>query len=200
MNNEAQPEQQNNDLSSLSTGKLLIMSVVSANIYLFISLLIIKYWHDGWLIDLFNSDFTVLYQVAFGAGAGILASAIIYLIINLPPVSEVLSDFSIFQALSMARFSLFDKTQISVFAGAGEEILFRGAIQPLLGNIFTSIIFIGIHGYFKFRSVGHILFGVMMFGLSIMLGFLAAEVGLFAAMVAHALYDLIMLILIQRME
>ena len=148
MNNEAQPERQNNDLSSLTTGKLLIMSVVSANIYLFISLL--------------------------------------------------LSDFSIFQALSEARFSLFDKTQISVFAGAGEEILFRGAIQPLLGNIFTSIIFIGIHGYFKFRSVGHILFGMMMFGLSIMLGFLAEEVGLFAAMVAHALYDLIMLILIQK--
>lgn len=198
MNNEAQPEGQNTDLSSLTTGKLLIMSVVSANIYLFISLLIIKYWHDGWLVDLFNSDFTVLYQIAFGAGSGILATGIIYLIINLPPVSKVLSDYSIFQALSRARFSLFDKTQISVFAGAGEEILFRGAIQPLLGNFFTSIIFIGIHGYFKFRSAGHILFGIMMFGLSIMLGILAAEVGLFAAMVAHALYDLIMLILIQR--
>lgn len=198
MKNETQSDQHKNDLSTLTTGKLLIMSVVSANIYLFISLLIIKYWHEGWLVDLFNSSFTVLYQVAFGAGAGVVASAIIYVTIKLPPVSNVISDFSVFKALSGARFSLFDKTQISVFAGAGEEILFRGAIQPLLGNVFTSIIFIGIHGYFMFRSIGHVLFGVMMFGLSLMLGFLAAEIGLFAAMVAHALYDLIMLILIQR--
>lgn len=198
MENETRSDQNKNDLSGLTTGKLLIMSVVSANIYLFISLLIIKYWHEGWLVDLFNSNFTVMYQVAFGAGAGVLASAIIYVIINLPPVSNVLSDFSVFKALSKARFSLFDKTQISVFAGAGEEVLFRGAIQPLLGNVFTSIIFIGIHGYFKFKSIGHVLFGFMMFGLSLMLGFLAAEIGLFAAMVAHALYDLIMLILIQK--
>lgn len=174
------------------------MSVVSANIYLFISLLIIKYLHEGWLVDLFNSNFTVWYQVSFGAGAGILASAMIYVIIHLPPVSNVLSDFSVFKALSKARFSIFDKTQISIFAGAGEEILFRGAIQPLLGNVLTSIIFIGIHGYFKFKSIGHVLFGIMMFGLSLMLGFLAAEIGLFAAMVAHAVYDLIMLILIQK--
>jgi membrane protease YdiL (CAAX protease family) len=198
MENETQSDQTQNDLSGLTTGKLLIMSVVSANIYLFISLLIIKYWHEGWLVDLFNSNFSVLYQMGFGAGAGVLASAIIYVIINLPPVSNVLSDFSIFKALSKARFSLFDKTQISIFAGAGEEILFRGAIQPLLGNVFTSIIFIGIHGYFKFKTTGHVLFGIMMFGLSLMLGFLAAEIGLFAAMVAHALYDLIMLILIQK--
>lgn len=198
MENETQSDQTQNDLSGLNTGKLLIMSVVSTNIYLFISLLIIKYWHEGWLVDLFNSNFTVLYQIGFGIGAGVIASAIIYTIINLPPVENTLSDFSIFKSLSKTRFSIFDKTQISVFAGAGEEILFRGAIQPLLGNVFTSIIFIGIHGYFKFKTFGHVLFGIMMFGLSLMLGFLAAEIGLFAAMVAHALYDLIMLILIQR--
>ncbi|MDZ7805937.1 MAG: CPBP family glutamic-type intramembrane protease [Gracilimonas sp.] len=187
-----------NDLSGLTTGKLLIMSVVSANIYFFISLLIIKYWHEGWLVDLFNSNYAVLDQVGFGVGAGVLSSAVIYLIIKIPPVSNVLSDFSVFKALSKARFSLFDKFQISVFAGAGEEILFRGAIQPLLGNVFTSIIFIGIHGYFKFKSAGHILFGVMMFGLSLLLGFLASYVGLIAAMIAHSVYDLAMLILIQK--
>ncbi|MFP8489841.1 CPBP family intramembrane glutamic endopeptidase [Gracilimonas sp. Q87] len=198
MENETQFDQKKNDLSGLTTGKLLIMSVVSANIYLFISLLIIKYLHEGWVVDLFDSNYMVFEQVGFGVGAGLLSSAIIFLIIKIPPVSNVLSDFSVFKALSTVHFSLFDKIQISVFAGAGEEILFRGAIQPLIGNVFTSIIFIGIHGYFKFKSPGHILFGLMMFGLSLMLGFLALYVGLIAAMIAHSVYDLVMLILIQK--
>jgi membrane protease YdiL (CAAX protease family) len=198
MENENQTGQSKNNLFGLTTGKLLIMSVVSANIYLFISILIINYWHDGWLVDLFNSNFTVLNQVGFGVGAGVLASAIIYVIINIPPVSKVISDFSVFKALSEAHLSLFDKTQIAVFAGAGEEVLFRGAIQPLLGNVFTSIIFIGIHGYFKFRTPGHILFGTMMFSLSLVLGILSSQIGLIAAICAHTVYDLIMLHLIQR--
>lgn len=111
-----------------------------------------------------------------------------------------MSDYSVFKALSKANFSFFDNTQISIFAGAGEELLFRGAIQPLLGNTFTSMIFIAIHGYFKFRSSGHILFGVMMFGLSFMLGLLYEEVGLISAMFAHAMYDLIKLQIIQNKD
>lgn len=182
---------------SLSTGKLLIWSMVSANIYMFLSLLIIKYWHDGWLTDLFISEFSVWIQIGIGVGAGALASGVIYFIINRKPVSNILDDFTIFQALSEANFSFFDRAQISLFAGAGEELLFRGAIQPLLGNTVTSIIFIGIHGYFKFKSPAHILFGVMMFGLSFMLGLLFEHVGLIAAMAAHAVYDLILLQVIQ---
>ncbi|HET8866603.1 MAG TPA: CPBP family glutamic-type intramembrane protease, partial [Gracilimonas sp.] len=76
--------------------------------------------------------------------------------------------------------------------------LFRGAIQPLLGNTLTSMIFISIHGYFKFRSPAHIFFGVLMFGLSFMLGLLFEHVGLISAMIAHTIYDLIMLHVIQN--
>lgn len=183
---------------SLSTGRLLIWSIVSANIYMFLSLLIIKYWHDSWIADLFISDFSVWIQIGIGVGTGALAAMVIYFIITRKPVSGILDDFTIFQALSDANFSFFDRAQISLFAGAGEELLFRGAIQPLLGNTVTSIIFIGIHGYFKFRSPAHILFGVIMFGFSFTLGLLSQHIGLIAAMAAHAVYDLVMLQVIQR--
>jgi len=196
--NESIPEQSDGKKAlSLSTGKLLIWSIVSANIYMFLSLLIIKYWHDGWLTDLFISDFSVWIQIGVGAGAGALTAAVIYFIINRQPISGILDDFTIFQALTEAKFSFFDRAQISFFAGAGEELLFRGAIQPLLGNTVTSIIFIGIHGYFKFKSPAHIFFGVMMFGLSFTLGLLSQHIGLIAAMAAHAVYDLVMLQVIQ---
>lgn len=181
-----------------STGKLLILSIISANVYVFLSLLITRFWHEENFYSLFISDTSLWMQLGIGAGAGMLASLIIYLVIQFKPVSEVLSDFMIFEALSKANFTFFDRAQLSFFAGAGEEVLFRGAIQPLLGNTITSIIFIGIHGYIKFKSVGHILFGALMFGLSFMLGLLTAHVGIISAMVAHAVYDLIMLQAIQR--
>lgn len=200
MENETRPEQTNNELCGLTTGRLLIMSVVSANIYVFFSFLIIRYWHDGGLGEVFEGAFSLWQQLGMGLGAGAVASGIVFIVIRLPPVSKILSDFTIFEALSKANFSFFDNTQISMFAGAGEELLFRGAIQPLLGNTLTSFIFIAIHGYFKFRSPGHILFGVMMFGLSFMLGFLFEQAGLISAMCAHAVYDLIMFQIIQRKE
>lgn len=194
-NNEQQPD---NATPNLSTGKLLILSVVSVNVYVFFSMLIIRYWHKGGFNDIFLSDFTLWMQLGIGTGAGILASAIIYILIQIEPISKALSDYMIFEALSKAKFSFFDRAQLSVFAGAGEEVLFRGAIQPLIGNTLTSILFIGIHGYIKIKTPGHIAFGVMMFGLSFMLGFLTEYVGLVAAITAHALYDLIMLQAIQK--
>lgn len=189
------PEQQL--MSGLSTLKLLILSLVSANVYVFFSFLIVRYWHEGGIATIFSSSLTVWMQLGIGSGAGIILAAVVYVVISFTPVNKVLSDYSVFSALSSTKFSLFDNTQISLFAGAGEELLFRGAIQPLLGNTFTSIIFVGIHGYFKFRSPLHIAFGVMMFGLSYTLGFLFSSVGLISAMAAHAVYDLVMLLALQ---
>ncbi|MDR9417653.1 CPBP family intramembrane glutamic endopeptidase [Gracilimonas sp.] len=197
--NEIQPkeDENSNEFPNLTTGKLLILSVVSANIYVFFSFLIIRYWHEGDLSDVLESSFTFWNQAGIGVGIGCLAAGIIYSAIRWTPINDVLSDFSIFEALSKTKFSLFDRIQISLFAGGGEELLFRGAIQPLLGNTVTSIIFIGIHGYFKFKSPKHILFGGLMFGLSFMLGLLYEHIGLMAAMCAHAVYDLIMLQVVQ---
>ncbi|WP_020403502.1 CPBP family intramembrane glutamic endopeptidase [Gracilimonas tropica] len=182
----------------LSSLKLLILSLVSANIYVFFSFLIIRYWHEGGIFEVFGSNFSIGQQMGLGTGVGLILAAIIYFVITRTSVKDVLSDFSVFNALSNANFSFFDNTQVSLFAGAGEELLFRGAIQPVLGNTLTSIIFIGIHGYFKFKSPIHIAFGAMMFGLSFTLGLLFEHIGLFAAMAAHAVYDLVMLVAIQR--
>jgi|AntRauTorcE11898_2_1112593.scaffolds.fasta_scaffold14579_3 membrane protease YdiL (CAAX protease family) len=200
MQKEPQSDQRGKIFSGLSTGRLLILSLVSANIYVFISFLIIRYWHKGGLEDVFASTFPFWQQVGIGLVAGSAAAGIIYGIINREPVSKVLSDFTIFKALSKAKFSFFDNAQLSFFAGSGEELLFRGAIQPLLGNALTAVIFIGIHGYFKFKTPGHIFFGVMMFSLSFMLGILFEQVGLISAMIAHTVYDVIMLQVIQKKE
>jgi len=174
------------------------MSLVSANVYVFFSFLIIRFWHDGGVLDLFDSYFTLLEQTGIGIGVGLVLAAIVYVVIGRSPVREIISEYSVFKSLSKTDFSFFDNAQISLFAGAGEELLFRGALQPLLGNTITSVIFIGIHGYFKFNKTGHIVFGAMMFTLSFTLGLLFDHVGLITAMIAHTVYDVVLLVLLQK--
>ena len=174
------------------------MSLLSFLFYLGLSLLLIYFFHEGGFPKIFEHGYSITVQMAIGISAGVAAVLLVMFISCRSPIADVLDDFALFRVIANTEFSPFDRVQISLFAGAGEEILFRGAIQPLLGIWATSIIFIAIHGYFKFKSIGHILFGLMLFGLSMMLGVLYEISGLISAMAAHAIYDLVMLEWVKR--
>lgn len=183
-------------LIDISSSQLLGMSVISTIVYTVLAMLIYRFWHKNTIYQAFDHGYTIPTQLLIGVLAGSATAAIMALIVSRSPVSEVLHDFYIFDMISKMRLSNFDCIQVSMFAGAGEELLFRGALQPLLGNAFTSLIFVGMHGYFKFKSMGYIIFGVVMFGLSLTLGLLFEYAGLMAAMTTHAIYDIIMLKLV----
>ncbi len=180
-------------LGELSGLRLLTLSVFSAAFYLLLALLIYYYLYDKPITEAFAHGLSVNMQFLTGVIAGSFAAAAVGFVIVREPVAGVLEDFYIVKAISKIRFNQFDRFHLSFFAGTGEELLFRGAIQPLLGIWITSLIFVGLHGYFKFKSAGHVMFGVLMFGLSVMLGYLFRDAGLIAAMTAHAVYDFIML-------
>jgi len=177
----------------LSGSRLLMLSIFSASFYLLLAFLIYYFLYEESITKAFSHGLPVNMQFLAGVIAGGLAAAGVGFVIVREPVAGVLKDFYIVEAISKIRFNNFDRLQLSLFAGAGEELLFRGAIQPLLGIWITSLIFVGLHGYFKFKSAGHIIFGVLMFALSVLLGYIFREAGLIAAMTAHAVYDLIML-------
>lgn len=75
---------------------------------------------------------------------------------------------------------------VSVLAGLGEELLFRGVLQPLVGLPAASLIFGAVHvggrgfiGYGAWAACIGALFGWLM----------VATGGLLAPIVAHAVYD-----------
>lgn len=177
----------------ISSRRWLLLSLGSAAVYVALTYIIFYFFHEGGTADVFSRGLSPVDQLGTGVISGGFCAAVIGFIMNRPPVSGVLSDFYIVKLISETRLTSFDRVQLSLFAGVGEELLFRGAIQPLLGIWVTSVIFVAIHGYFKFKSPGHLLFGVMMFGLSMGLGYLFEYAGLMAAMCAHATYDIVML-------
>jgi len=103
------------------------------------------------------------------------------------------SDFKVVQVVKDADLSDAAVNEISFTAGTTEEWLFRGAIQPLLGIWITSILFVAVHGYFRFKSRMHIIFGVFMLLLSLCLGLLFQQIGLISAMAAHVVYDIVVM-------
>ena len=73
---------------------------------------------------------------------------------------------------------------IGLTAGIGEELLFRGALQPRYGIILTSLLFTSLHSQY---GLSFVLAGL--FGLSILLGLVAKRFGTTHAIIAHTLYN-----------
>ncbi|MDX2003205.1 MAG: CPBP family intramembrane glutamic endopeptidase [Chitinophagales bacterium] len=86
----------------------------------------------------------------------------------------------------------------SFCAGVGEELLFRGGIQPLIGLWPTAVIFIFLHGYLRFGSLEAVLSGFYLILISAALGFLMIYRGIYAAMAAHFIIDVIMFFFIKK--
>ncbi len=103
---------------------------------------------------------------------------------GLAPIKDRLND------LNLTTFHVFF---LAIAAGVGEEIFFRGAIQPLEGVWSTSIIFVVIHGYFSFKNKAINLLAILLTGFIICVGFAAKNESLFLAMAAHFSYDLVLL-------
>jgi uncharacterized protein len=75
---------------------------------------------------------------------------------------------------------------ISVLAGIGEELLFRGVLQPVIGLPLASAVFGAVH----VGGRGFVGYGVWAACIGALFGWLMVETGgLLAPIVAHAVYD-----------
>ncbi len=75
---------------------------------------------------------------------------------------------------------------LGISAGVGEEILFRGAVQPRYGNVFTSLVFASLHVQYGFSLT---ILGIFL--VSILLGLERRRVNTTASMVTHVVYDVL---------
>ena len=82
---------------------------------------------------------------------------------------------------------------ISLCAGVGEELFFRGALQHWLGIPWTALAFVALHGYLDPRDVRISPYGLYLTAAMIGLGWLAREMGLLIPIIAHTIIDIILL-------
>jgi membrane protease YdiL (CAAX protease family) len=79
---------------------------------------------------------------------------------------------------------------LALAAGIGEEILFRGALMPRIGNPLSALLFAALHAQYAIS-----LATLEIFILGLVLGWLRRRAGTTGAIIAHSGYDMILLVL-----
>ena len=155
----------------------------------------------GWIILLVagGPDFSTLLtiksplwqQVGIGLTTGTAAGFIAWWMIQSNWMTPVRDKYA--GLIGMFRLKPWHVVYISLCAGIGEEILFRGVIQPYLGVWITAVLFVAIHGYLNpmdKRIFGYGLYMTLVIGL---IGYQAEWFGLYTAMAAHTAIDVVLL-------
>lgn len=130
-------------------------------------------------------------QLAQGLLLGAAVALGAHFIISRPFMQKVNSKYV--HILGSFELSWSEILFISTCAGIGEEMLFRGALQPLLGIAFTSVLFVAIHGYLNPRDWRISVYGIYMSVAICFIGILAQWSGLPGAILAHAVIDVYLL-------
>ena len=83
---------------------------------------------------------------------------------------------------------------LSVCAGLGEEVFFRGVLQEYTGIWITAIVFVAIHGYLNPKNWKLSIYGVFLVLYSAMLGFFKEEISIWFSIYSHLFFDLVLFI------
>ena len=134
--------------------------------------------------------------VAFGLAISVPSTVVVFFV---PPFSSLRRE--LLGLVSRLDLGALNPLWISLSAGIGEEILFRGALQPILGIWWASFIFTLAHfwsGQFHSMNWRKLIYAASVFIAGLFLGYVFLEIGLVAAMLAHAVVDVVSLFTARR--
>ena len=143
---------------------------------------------DFW--EMLGPNFISFQSIGIGLGIGILAALLGLLLVHFLPSGKL--DNLLDNMMDELDPKWYHILFYSICAGVGEEILFRGALQHYLHLWPTAIIFVLIHGYLNIKDKTMFTYGVFLIFISGSFGYLYKFLGIYAAISAHFIYDVIM--------
>ena len=137
-------------------------------------------------------------QIPVGLTFGYISAKAAWAIVEQPFLKDVKALFSgIFSRLKLNTVEIFF---ISACAGIGEETLFRGAIQPMLGVWTTAMLFVFLHGYISPFNLPLSVYGIYMTVVIGVVGLMALHLGIITAISAHFVIDYVLLVRLSKDE
>ena len=155
-----------------------------------LGLLLVFFFSNFSIGKLFSNENPILLQTSIGLLYGSLVAVFSIVLMSSPMLKEVPPLFENMVARLNPNFVaiLF----LSFAAGVGEELLFRAAIQPHLGIWLTSLLFVLVHFvYLNPFDLKMSILGVFLVLISAGFGYLFKLSGIYAAISAHFIYDVI---------
>ncbi|MYM95864.1 CPBP family intramembrane glutamic endopeptidase [Duganella vulcania] len=160
--------------------------------------LIIFCFHQPPYLASLLAGLPLYYQAAIGLGVGCLYWAATQ--IGYRYAANANTTKSTVESYGRLDLSGRNPIWISLAAGFGEELLFRGALQPLAGIWLTSAIFVIAHTRaYRFNGLNMRVLtqACGVFAVSMGLGLIAMYVGLVAAIIIHASVDTVGLYMVK---
>lgn len=157
------------------------------------------------LREVFAAPYALAAQVAIGLACGIALAGLPLLFVLTWRTWREMVDL----AVGPLDLSLPVIVLVAAVAGIGEELLFRAALQPILGLWFANVAFTAAHvnlrrtsdtfGTPTTRALQTLVGFAVIFVIGWVLGLLFARVGLASAMAAHFATDLVVFMVYRRM-
>lgn len=152
---------------------------------------IIHFLHASEIGEVLLGETSIIKHLLLGGGYGLITAWIAWKLVELDILAKTRKFFvELIQPFQLTNLEI---VFISFCAAVGEEMLFRGGIQPYLGIWITSIIFVGMHGYLSPWNLGLTLYGLLMIVIIAGIGYMAQSIGLLSSVSAHMVVDIILL-------
>jgi len=155
---------------------------------------------DGTLPEVLIEGQPIAVQIGWGITFGLAISVPSMVVVFFVPLFSSLRR-QLLDLVSRLDLGALNPLWISLSAGIGEELLFRGALQPILGIWWASFIFTLAHfrsGQFHSMNWQKLIYAASIFIVGLFLGYVFLEIGLIAAMVTHAVVDVVSLFTARR--
>ena len=165
-----------------------------------LAVVIILLFHEKPYSSVFLVGFPLQYQLLIGAAFG----AVYWIAARLGSrrIARQKATQHIAESYSRLDLTGWNPLWIAVAAGVGEELFFRGALQPIVGIWVASVLFVLVHiRAYRWNQLNKrvLLQSISILAVGLALGLVAMYVGLLAAMIVHTAMDVVGLYAIRRM-
>lgn len=148
--------------------------------------------------ELFMRPAAPMWQLVIGQGLALLAAALSYAVYRLS--ARAASTAKTIETYARLDLRGMNPLWMALAAAVGEEMLFRAALQPLLGVWIVSLLFLATHvPVYRLRRLDRATLAQAagIFGTSVVLGFTFQYVGLIAAILVHLWIDIVGLLVVR---
>lgn len=149
-------------------------------------------------LAVFTRPAAPMWQLVIGQGLALVAAIASYAVYRMTARSA--STERTIETYARLDLRGLNPLWMALAAAVGEEMLFRAALQPLLGVWLTSVLFLATHvPVYRFRQLDKATLAQAagVFGVSVALGFICQYVGLIAAMLVHLWIDIVGLLVVR---
>ncbi|NND77970.1 MAG: CPBP family intramembrane metalloprotease [Flavobacteriales bacterium] len=160
------------------------------------AIVLMHFFSDDAFLIIFENKRSLVLQIATGVLFGAASAMLAIQLVRIPFMENSTSKYT--KMLQKLNLSIPMIIFISFAAGIGEEILFRGAIQNILGLWPAAIIFVAIHGYLNPMDWKISVYGVFLVFVSAAFGYLFNNQGIYSPILAHTVFDLILLFYVKN--